>query len=252
MTIFPLYNCPNKRLWRLKLISIYDLNKFWLHSCSNTHVGVTNSSKSNQRIRKQQHTRYLEQVKSEWKSIQYERKINWCLNAMWISHQTNISFYSYCLRPAQLILITAEPLLRMWRRMYQIRNFTDIDIRKKRNSRHTSEKNNTKELFLRALLQLSGDVEPNPGPVTCPTCQQPFQWPWRLENHIRNASSGTCDIFDRVFCHRSGMEQHKLWDHAGAGVEVETSNNEINMDTSIFPATGHIQTTEYQATIQEH
>ena len=98
--------------------------------------------------------------------------------------------------------------------------------------------NDCQAYFIRLLL-LSGNVEVNPGPVTCPICQQSFGRHWRLEDHQRNANVVNCNICHRCFCHRARLEQHKRTDHSGRGIDAgetsSSSSENINLNTPIFP-----------------
>ena len=81
-------------------------------------------------------------------------------------------------------------------------------LRIKTTKRCMRKTNNCQAYFIRLLL-LSGNVELNPGPVTCPICQQSFGRHWRLDDHQRNANIINCNICQRSFCHRYRLEQHK-------------------------------------------
>ena len=125
------------------------------------------------------------------------------------------------------------------------------NMKKHKRSGGTRPVQNYKMAFFLWLLILSGDVELNPGP-TCATCQQQFNRPSRLQNHQTTASPVACDVCQKMFCHRSTMEQHKVRIHTGAGIGNNETTNNADLNTPILPPTGHHQTVEYQTAINEH
>ena len=132
--------------------------------------------------------------------------------------------------------------------------------RARRRERRRSDNTRTLRfgLMIRMLLLCSG-IESNPGPtsVECQTCHQTFNRPSRLRKHEASASPSPCEICGVVFCHESRKQQHKLRQHAGAGIGGGSSSSSrtplnTDLDTPILPPTGYSQTDEYQVAIEEH
>ena len=124
-------------------------------------------------------------------------------------------------------------------------------VKRKRRAGREKTKNSTTASYLIWFLIVSGDIELNPGPVTCKTCNQTFRVRWGLDKHLTNATLITGDICNQLFCHRNRMEQHKLTEHTGRGIGSSEAPN-TDLDTPIFPTTGHPETEEYREKLNEH
>ena len=124
-------------------------------------------------------------------------------------------------------------------------------VKRKRRAGREKSKNSTTASYLIWFLIVSGDIELNPGPVTCKTCNQTFRVRWRLDKHLTDATLITCDICNQRFCHRTRMEQHKLTEHTASGISSSEAPN-TDLNTPTFPNTGHPEAEEYREKLNEH
>ena len=145
-----------------------------------------------------------------------------------------------------------------------ILQYKELSRTERRKKRKTQKKWDTtrrrysskKQAFMILLLLLAGDVEMNPGPVTCINCNQSFNRQSRLNNHQAKATPTPCNQCDRTFCFEARLHQHRLTEHTGTGISNDSihnnNNNNNNLDTPIYLDTGHTQTDEYRDKIDEH
>ena len=124
-------------------------------------------------------------------------------------------------------------------------------VKRKRRNHQTPVKNNSKQTYILWLLILCGNVELNPGPINCTTCNQIFTRPSRLNSHVAKAVRSPCEHCTKVFCSENRMQQHKLTDHVGGAVH-SPETEDAHLDMPIFPDNGHASTAEYQQMIDEH
>ena len=122
-------------------------------------------------------------------------------------------------------------------------------IRKRRNMKQQNI-----STYLVRLLLLCGDVELNPGPVMCATCNQTFNRPSRLANYQRSAVPSPCEVCGVVFCHKVRKQQHVLREHSGHGITTPptTSNDPIDLNVSILGNTTYQNREGYRNKIDEH
>ena len=123
---------------------------------------------------------------------------------------------------------------KMWRKTYTI-------------------KVNASKRYLLLLLLLAGDVEANPGPISCPRWNQVFDRQSRLNNHLSKQQPLRCGHCDRKFCSENQVHQHIRTEHIGSGIGADPPTQPpTNMSAPIFGTTGYENEAGYLEMLNEH
>ena len=134
------------------------------------------------------------------------------------------------------------------KKLSSIKEFFKLCQRRRRKQHHQkrSTSDTTAVVFLRLLL-LSGDIESNPGPWTCPRCNQLFKHQQKFENHIANQETVSCRYCSSEFCSTRRCKGHERTCPARF-----TATQRIDSDTGPWKCARCNQSFEHKQRYQTH
>ena len=87
----------------------------------------------------------------------------------------------------------------------------------------------------------------------CPRCQQTFNRPSKLKNHVAKQQHLICGHCHKKFCFEPQLRQHILSEHFGSGFGADPSlQPPTDLSTPIFGLTGYEVQSGYQDMLDEH